>query len=313
MHIPDGFLDARTCAATYCAAGAGLALAVRRVTGRWSDRTVPLLGVMSAFVFAGQMVNFPIAAGTSGHLFGGVLAAVFLGPAGAALALATVLVIQCFLFQDGGVTALGANILNMSLLGTTGGYFIYRFLRSWLAGPRGLILASAAGGWFSVVLAAAACSVELALSGTVRLDMILPVMVVTHAVIGVAEAFITAGVLAFVLKVRPDLLCERHPYLPAQSAGVGFAFGLAIMAAGLLLPFASSWPDGLEWVAGKLGFLPQQTAFWLAPFAEYRIPEVRPAWLAVSLAWILGTILVFGITWGLARWLRRSDSDSHVD
>jgi cobalt/nickel transport system permease protein len=268
---------------------------------------------MSAFVFAGQMVNFPIAAGTSGHLFGGVLAATFLGPAGAALALAPGVMIQCFLLQDGGVTALGANILNMSLLGTTGGYFVYRFLRSWVAGPRGLILAAAAGGWFSVVLAAAACSVELALAGTVRLNTILPIMVVTHAVIGVAEAFITAGVLAFVLKVRPDLVYERHQSLPAQSARAGFAFGLAIVAAGLLLPFASSWPDGLEWVAEKLGFLPRQTAFWLAPFAEYRIPDVHPAWLAISLAWILGTILVFGITWVIARWLRRSGPDSHVD
>ncbi|NLW93443.1 MAG: energy-coupling factor ABC transporter permease [Chlamydiae bacterium] len=204
MHIPDGFLAAPVWAPLWAAAAAGLAGCVRSVQRSLSDRAVPLMGVMAAFIFAAQMLNFPVAGGTSGHLLGGVLAAVLLGPWAGALVIAVVLVVQCLLFQDGGLTALGANIVNMSFVGSACGYWIYAAVRTATSGKT--LVAAAAAAWCSVVLASAACAVELALSGTVPLRTALPAMVAVHALIGVGEAAITCLVVASVLKVRPDLV-----------------------------------------------------------------------------------------------------------
>jgi cobalt/nickel transport system permease protein len=164
------------------------------------------MGVMSAFIFAAQMVNFPIAGGTSGHLLGGVLAGVLLGPYAGSLVIAVVLTAQCLIFQDGGITALGANIVNMSLIGTGGGYLIYKLLNSILPGTVGKKIGIITASWFSVMLAATACSLELAFSDTLPLKIVLPAMAGVHAIIGIGEAVITSLVLSYVLKVRADLL-----------------------------------------------------------------------------------------------------------
>lgn len=311
MHIPDGFLDARTCVGTYCLAGAGLAWAGRQVTARWNDRTVPLLGVMSAFVFAGQMVNFPVVGGTSGHLLGGVLAATLLGPWAAALALTTVLVVQCLFFQDGGLTALGANLLNLALLGTGVGYAVLYGVRRLWPGRRGLLAGVAIASWFSVVAAASACALQLAASGTAPLRLVLPAMVVTHAFIGVGEALITVSVVSFVLKVRPDLLYEsssqNRPRLPWGSVA---AYGLAVaVGMGLLLaPLASSWPDGLERIAADLGFETRARPVNPAPLADYAVPWITSSWWTTGVAAVTGIGLAFAVAWvlgrGAARWSR---------
>jgi cobalt/nickel transport system permease protein len=204
MHIPDGFLSAPVWAPLWVAGAAGIGGCVKAVQRSLSDRAVPLMGVMAAFIFAAQMLNFPVAGGTSGHLLGGTLAAVLLGPWAGALVIAIVLLVQCLLFQDGGLTALGANIVNMSFVGAVGGYLIYAVVRSATRG--GTIVAAAVASWCSVVLASAACSVELALSGTVPLRTALPAMVAVHALIGVGEAVITCLVVSCVMKVRPDLV-----------------------------------------------------------------------------------------------------------
>ncbi len=210
MHIPDGFLDAKTLAATAVASAGVLAHALRRTEKELEERRLPLMGVVSAFVFAAQMLNFPVAGGTSGHLLGGVLAAVLLGPWAGSLVLATVLIIQCLIFQDGGLLALGANIFNMAVLGTIGGYYVYRGLGPLFRNNR---LAQAAGAaWFSVVAAAAACSLELAISGTSPLPVVLPAMIGVHALIGIGEASITTVVLSVVWKTRPDLLERGFVY-----------------------------------------------------------------------------------------------------
>jgi len=312
VHIPDGFLDAKTCLGTACIAGAGLAWVGRGVTARWSERTVPLMGVMSAFVFAGQMVNFPVAGGTSGHLLGGVLAAVLLGPAAGAMALSTVLVVQCLFFQDGGLTALGANVMNLSLVGVLGGYGSYRLFRRFMPGNRGVAISAAMAAWVSVVLASAACACELAASGTVPLRLVLPAMTVTHMIIGIGEALITASVVAFVLKVRPDLLYEEtgpaavHSWKAVAATGTAVALGTAL----LLAPLASTQPDGLEHLAALLGFEHKAIPVAAAPLAEYVFPWVRSPWVATALAGVTGTLLSLGVAWliarGLARWLRRT-------
>ena len=308
VHIPDGFLDAKTCLGTYCLAGVGLTWAGRRVTAQWNDRTVPLLGVMSAFVFAAQMVNFPIAGGTSGHLLGGVLAAVLLGPSAAAMALTTVLLVQCFLFQDGGLTALGANVLNLSLIAVLGGYLIHSALATLLPGRRGIVARAAVAAWASVVLAAVACALELAASGTVPLRLVLPAMTITHAVIGVGEALITAAVLSFVLKVRPDLFyepsgAEAQPL--ALRALVGYGLGICVGLGLLLAPLASSLPDGLEKLAEQAGFASRAKPANPAPLADYTVPGVPWSWAATALAALAGTLLCFGFAWLIAKGLAR--------
>jgi cobalt/nickel transport system permease protein len=164
------------------------------------------MGVMSAFIFSAQMFNFPVIAGTSGHLLGGVLAAVLLGPNPAVICLSCVLIVQCLIFQDGGVTALGANILNMSIVGTLGGYSAYRSIRKFTRGQKGIIIGAAVAGWLSVVLSSAACAIELAVSGTAPFKITLFSMVGVHALIGAVEAIITGLIVGFVLKVRPDLV-----------------------------------------------------------------------------------------------------------
>jgi len=207
MHIPDGFLDAKTWGSLWVVSAAGVGLAARRADRSLDDRAVPLLGVTAAFIFAAQMLNFPVAAGTSGHFMGGVLAAALLGPASGALAMTSVLAVQCLVFQDGGITALGANVFNMAIAGSAGGWLAYQALLA-IAGRRkgARAFAGFLAGWLSIVIASLLCAVELAASGTVPLKPALAAMGGVHALIGLVEGAVTAGVLGFVAKVRPDLL-----------------------------------------------------------------------------------------------------------
>ncbi|MBU1007268.1 MAG: energy-coupling factor ABC transporter permease [Candidatus Omnitrophica bacterium] len=206
MHIPDGFLAANTWVPAWIVSMGGLGYCIKRVSVFLKDKTVPLMGVMAAFIFAAQMLNFPVAAGTSGHLLGGVLAVVLLGPYAGAIVIAVVLAVQCLVFQDGGLTALGANIFNMSFIGAMGGYIIYNVIKNLIGGNKGIIIGTAAAAWASVVLASSACAVELAVSGTSPLRIALPAMALVHMLIGIGEAFISVVVVSFVLKTRPDLI-----------------------------------------------------------------------------------------------------------
>ncbi len=208
MHIPDGFLSTPTWASTWLVSIGGLSYCIKKTKQSLKGKMIPLMGVMSAFVFAAQMLNFPVAGGTSGHFLGGVLAAVLLGPYAGAIVIACVLVVQCLLFQDGGITALGANIFNMSIVGTVGGYFIYYLVSKVVKGHKGILIGAGVAGWFSVVMASSFCALQLAFSGTSPLNVVLPAMAGVHALIGVGEAIITCLILSFVLKVRPDLLHE---------------------------------------------------------------------------------------------------------
>lgn len=206
MHIPDGFLSAPVWASAWAISVGGISYALNKVKDSLRDKMIPLMGIMAAFIFAAQMLNFPVLGGTSGHLLGGVLAAVLLGPYAGAIVLAVVLIVQCIVFQDGGITALGANIFNMSIVGAVGGYYVYNILRRIIAGKKGILLGSALASWLSIVIASAVCASQLALSGTSPLQIVLPAMIIVHAFIGIGEAIITVLVVSFVLKVRPDLI-----------------------------------------------------------------------------------------------------------
>jgi cobalt/nickel transport system permease protein len=180
------------------------------------DRTIPLMGITAAFLFSAQMVNFPIGGGTSGHLLGGALAAILLGPFAGTVTLACVLAFQCLLFQDGGLTALGANIFNMALGGTLAGYCVYRAVGMLCRGEKGVLIATAAASWSSVVIASSLCAVELAVSGISPVGIVLPAMAGVHSIIGIGEAAISVAVLSFVMKARPDLIYMQAGCRPGE-------------------------------------------------------------------------------------------------
>ena len=202
MHIPDGFLNAKTWVTLAVVSGFAVGVASRIASKKAGEKQIPLMGVMAAFIFAAQMLNFPVAGGTSGHFMGGVLASILLGPSMGLLVMTAVLVVQCFVFQDGGLTALGANIFNMGIIGAVLGYYLYLIFRK--VGSR--TIAVFAASLISIVLAAATCSIELAISGTVPLKVALPAMAGVHVLIGIGEGLITIAALGFLGKTRPDLL-----------------------------------------------------------------------------------------------------------
>ncbi len=210
MHIPDGFLTANTWIPAWLISIGGIGYCLKKTARVLKDRMVPLMGVMAAFIFAAQMLNFPVMGGTSGHLLGGVLAAVLLGPYAGAIVIAVVLTVQCLIFQDGGLTTLGANIFNMSFVGAMGGYFVYYVIRKVIGGNKGIIIASGIAAWLSVVVASSICAIELAISGTSPLRIALPAMAGVHALIGIGEAIITCLVVGFIIKVRSDLIYKRE-------------------------------------------------------------------------------------------------------
>ncbi|HKA82778.1 MAG TPA: energy-coupling factor ABC transporter permease [Acidimicrobiales bacterium] len=209
MHIPDGFIDGTTSAGAAAVAAGGLGASLRRAGEVLDERRVPLAGLVAAFVFAVQMLNFPVASGTSGHLLGGALAAVLVGPAVGAVCVSVVLGVQALLFADGGLSALGLNVINMALLTTLGGYAIFIVVRRLLPrGPSSLALASGIAAAVSVVISALAFTVEYAVggTGTASVSTVAAAMVGVHVLIGVGEGVITGLVVGAVLATRPDLV-----------------------------------------------------------------------------------------------------------
>ncbi len=222
LHIPDGFLSLPVSLFTWAIAIGLIALSLGRVQHEYKERTIPLMGVCAAFIFAAQMINFPIPGGTSGHLLGGTLAGALLGPWAGTLVMAVVFIVQGALFQDGGLTVLGANIVNMGLIGTFGGYYLYKAVRSamgfnsWRGAATGLAVAA----WVSVVVAALVCAVQLALSGTVPLNVAIPSMLFWHVLIGIGEALITVAAVGYVWRTRPEMLYDP----PRQSRSATRAY-----------------------------------------------------------------------------------------
>lgn len=210
MHIPDGFLSPSVSLLTWIASIVLIAICLNRVKREYKERTVPLMGVCAAFIFAAQMINFPIPGGTSGHLLGGALAGVLLGPWAGSLVMTVVFIVQAMLFQDGGLTVLGANVFNMGLIGTFGGYYLYRTLRMALGFDtwRGMAIATAVAAWASVVVASLICAIQLGLSETVPLGVAIPAMLTWHMIIGIGEAIITLIAVSYIWRTRPDMLHE---------------------------------------------------------------------------------------------------------
>ncbi|MDZ8050021.1 MAG: energy-coupling factor ABC transporter permease [Aulosira sp. ZfuVER01] len=300
MHIPDGFVSGSVAGATGLASAAALFVAFGRSQEAFGIRRAPVLGLTTAFIFAAQMINFPVAGGTSGHLLGGTLAAVVLGsPWAGTLCIATVLIIQAVLFADGGITALGANIFNMAVIGVWVGWGLTQTLQRLFGGSRGrLPLAAGIAAGMSVVVAAIACAIELALSGTAPVAIVLPAMTGTHILIGIGEGLITGGVLVYLARERPDLLPgEQHQFrgwlVPVVSI---------FLVAGVLSLFASAWPDGLERVAANLGFIDlakQVRIIVPTPLADYSIKGLGT--IGTSIAGLVGAAVCFAVAFGIAK------------
>jgi len=312
MHIPDGFLSPEVCAGTALISAAAIGYSVHRMKDTLGDRTVPMTGMIASLIFAGQMVNFPVGTGVSGHLLGGVLAGTVLGPWAGAVALTLVLVVQWALFSDGGLTALGANVLHMAVLGSIGGYALVSTLRSVFSKtPRSTILTSALAAWISVMAASALFCLEFHWSHrTENLDSgrIFALMMTFHAVIGIGEALITGSIISVLLKQRPDLLYS--PQNPQASSAPIARFTTAILLTTFLIaaiaaPFASSAPDGLEAVAERTSFPePQQIVTGIFPdYAD--LPFGRWQYFSVTAAGLSGSLIVLGVALTLGRFLSR--------
>jgi cobalt/nickel transport system permease protein len=195
-----------TVATTYAVSAGGISYAVKEANKKLKEKHVPLMGVLAAFIFAAQMLNFPIAVGTSGHLIGAALAAILLGPWASVLIMSCVLIAQCLIFQDGGLLALGANIFNMGIVASFSAYFLYRLSTTVFGdNKKGRLIGGFIGAWASVILASTACALELVISGTSPLVVALPAMAGIHTLIGIGEGLITGMALSLVLVTRADL------------------------------------------------------------------------------------------------------------
>lgn len=207
MHIPDGFLNAATVATTYAVSVGGIGNAVHIANKKLGDKHIPMMGILAAFIFAAQMLNFPVAGGTSGHMIGAALVAILLGPWAAVIIMSAVLIAQCLIFQDGGLLALGANIFNMGIIAGFSAYYIYKLAGSVFGDSgRGRLASGFIAAWGSVVLSSIACAIELAVSGVSPLGVVLPAMAGVHAFIGIGEGLITMAVVSVIMASRVDLL-----------------------------------------------------------------------------------------------------------
>jgi cobalt/nickel transport system permease protein len=299
MHIPDGFLSTLVAVVFWAISALAVAYALRRVGRDLGERQVPLMGVLAAAIFAGQMLNFSVTGGTSGHLLGAALATILLGPWAAVIVLTSVVSIQALIFQDGGLLALGANLFNMAVIGVTVSYFVYTSLQKLARGRSwGIFVGGFGAAWFSIVVASLAAALQLALSGTSPANIAVPAMGGIHMLIGIGEGLITVGSLAFLFKARNDLF-HAGGTVPKGSA-VLWIFGLGIaLALAVLSPLASAHPDGLIWVAKQEGFLAAARTPLYKIIPSYIFPGIPNKALATILAGILGTLLVFGVAFGV--------------
>lgn len=307
MHIPDGFLSTAVSLLCWGASLILLAVAVRKAQANYEERLIPLAGVLAAFIFAAQMLNFPVAGGTSGHLIGAALAFIVLGPWLGLLVMTAVIALQALLFQDGGLVVMGANILVMGIVPGFVGYGVYRLAAKRSQSTK--LAITGVGAWLSIVAAALVTALLLAFSGTANLNIVVPLMVGVHMLIGIGEALVTVAALAYVLRSRPELVGETN-LVGGRWAVVGLGLALLVV---LLAPFASPSPDGLEWVAGQQGFL--NTAM-NAPYRflpDYTIPGLGETGLSTIVAGFIGVLAITAVILLVGRLLNRAHrSQSNV-
>ena len=286
MHIPDGFLANRLAVSLNVVSAASLLYTARRARVDFSSRRVPIMGVLGAFVFAAQMLNFPILGGTSGHLIGGSLLAILLGPMAGSLTMTTVVVAQALFLQDGGLVALGANVFNIGAVTCFCGYGIFKLFGGSSGGGKRLLFAGFIAGWASLMASAACCALEMGLSGAIPLRIGLTTMLSYHAIVGIVEGMLTAGVLSFLYKVRPDLMKLDGTGKFGVADWIGALVFVGIPAYILVAAGSSSLPDPLEKLLSASPLLPETAANSekLSSTARYADYLVRAAFFVLILA-----------------------------
>lgn len=289
LHIPDGFLNVVVSVIFWIATIVTLGFAISKTNKSLGEKQIPLMGIMAAFIFAAQMINFPVAGGTSGHLLGGALAAIVLGPWAGMLVMTAVIAVQALLFQDGGLLVMGANIFNMGLVTAAIGYGLYRAVSGQSRTVKLFVVGVAA--WLSVMAGALLTALQLWLSGTSQLQIVIPAMMGVHALIGIGEALITVFALAFIIQTRPDLIGEESESAKGSRNWV-WVGGIVALLVVLISPFASADPDGLERVAEDLGFISagQDAPYSIIP--DYTVPFLGETALSTILAGVVGIIVV---------------------
>jgi len=294
MHIPDGFLSIPVWGTMDAVAAPSIAYIARRAQRDFDHHKIPLMGVMGAFIFAAQMINFPVGSGTSGHLVGGALLSFTLGPAAASIVMTAILATQALVFQDGGVLALGANVFNMAIAGVFAGYLPYLLLRG---RKSGIFL----GGMFSLLVSAALALTELLRSGVHIAAPVLAVSIGLFVVSAVLEGAITVAVMDALERIQPGFV--RRPQGPAVRR-IGFVLaGASLVLAGAGVFIASGQPDGIEKLASQTGIAAQARSLFTSPLAEYKLQMMSSPFLTKSLAGIIGLFMVYLVCLAVSRLL----------
>jgi cobalt/nickel transport system permease protein len=307
LHIPDGFLSIAIALFCWILAIVSLAIAVRHAQRDFDERLAPLAGVMAAFIFAGQLINFPVAGGTSGHLIGATLVFVVLGPWLGLLAMTAVIILQALLFQDGGLIVMGANILVMGIIPGMVGYGFFQLAQHKSGWVKTAVIGT--GAWLSVIAAALITTLLLGFSGTTSLDIAIPFMLGIHALIGIGEALITIAAFNFIIRTRPALLSQDN-----GTSGTGWIVGGTVIALliAFISPLASALPDGLEWVAAEAGFIDAAQDAPISILPNYTLPFVGETAVSTILAGIFGVLLVGGIMFIVLRMIKRPSPQQEI-
>ena len=311
MHVPDGFMNVTMSAATGVISFGTLWAYIRSAKDLIADKFIALTGMMSALIFVLQMINFPIAAGTSGHLLGGALAVIVLGPRLGLICLSVVVIIQSLLFADGGLSALGVNVLNMAIVTSATSWFIVKYWIKFIGKNKtSIVSVSVLAGILSVVFSSIAFTIQYAIGGTISIPLgtVLLAMVTTHFIIGFGEGVITALIITLLIRVRPDLIYayERSDENTTKVSFYGL-FIILILLLSLVTPFASSSPDGLESVAEEFGFT--QTDGIVLLLDDYGISAVNNDFVSTVLSALLG-VTVVAIMFNLIISKRKSGKNS---
>jgi cobalt/nickel transport system permease protein len=311
MHVPDGFMNVTMSAATGVISFGTLWAYIRSAKDLVADKFIALTGMMSALIFVLQMINFPIAAGTSGHLLGGALAVIVLGPRLGLICLSVVVIIQSLLFADGGLSALGVNVLNMAIVTSATSWFIVKYWIKFIGKNKtSIVSVSVLAGILSVVFSSIAFTIQYAIGGTISIPVgtVLLAMVTTHFIIGFGEGVITALIVTLLIRVRPDLIYayERSDENTTKVSFYGL-FIILILLLSLVTPFASSSPDGLESVAEEFGFT--QTDGIVLLLDDYGISAINNDFISTVLSALLG-VIVLAIMFNLIISKRKSGKNS---
>jgi cobalt/nickel transport system permease protein len=327
MHAPDGFLEPPVAAVTAVLSAVILMFALRQSRRELKDKQLPLAGITAAFIFAAQMFNFPVASGTTGHLLGGALAAILLGPATGSLVVAIVVIVQALLFADGGLSALGYNVMNMAIVPAFGGYALFLvFRRIMPTNSGGIVGATGLAAAFSVVLSAMAFSIEwlFGASAPVPFDNVFTAMVGVHLLIGIGEGVISALAMAAVLASRPDLVygirdLDQEAFAERTRVSTrAFVIGgvlTAALVAIVVSQFAADDPDGLEKVSIEEGFASEATDHALdsSIFADYATSGVDNETLSLAIAGLCGTVITLAVGYGVFRAVRGTRREQPED